>query len=364
MSAPLTISIIVPAYNAAGFIDDCLARIVPQMTAAHELIVIDDGSRDDTAARVQAHAAAAPQCALRLIRQANQGLAQVRNVGLQQARGDYILFIDSDDLLQPGILARLDTVIAAHQPDAIALDFSMWHPDRPDKNRVVRMGYAPATLITDADTILDVFFADRHLYAWARVIRRAIYAGFAQPLYPTHRLFEDVAVTPRLLARCRSLYYLPEQLLAYRQHPVSITKSVSADYCRDFTAALGLSRPALEQAGVSASVRDHYDAVVSYFYIGAVKNSYQLPAATGRALRRELKEIYRATLFGTPDHVLTRMEQGSLRSTSRRDDLRAARQVRQALADSLVFRLKQTVSRKVKLWQRQARVRALHKSAR
>jgi len=362
MSAPFSISIIVPAYNAAGFIDECLAHIVPQMGPAHELIVIDDGSRDDTAARVQAQAAAAPQCALRLIRQANQGLAQVRNVGLEQARGDYILFIDSDDLLQPGILARLDAVIASHHPDAIALDFSMWHPDRPDKNRAVRMGYTPDTLITDADTILDVFFADRHLYAWARVIRREIYASFDQPLYPTNRLFEDVAVTPRLLARCRSLYYLPQQLLAYRQHPVSITKSVSADYCRDFTAALGLTKPALEQAGVSAGVRDHFDAVVSYFYIGAVKNSYQLPAATGRAVRRELKEIYRATLFGTPDNVLDKMEQGSLRSTSRRDDLRAARQVRQALANSLVFRFKQTLSRKVKLWQRQARVRALGKA--
>ena len=261
-----------------------------------------------------------------------------------------------------GILARLDAVIASHRPDAIALDFSMWHPDRPDKNRAVRMGYTPDTLITDADTILGVFFADRHLYAWARVIRREIYASFDQPLYPTNRLFEDVAVTPRLLARCRSLYYLPQQLLAYRQHPVSITKSVSADYCRDFTAALGLTKPALEQAGVSAGVRDHFDAVVSYFYIGAVKNSYQLPAATGRVVRRELKEIYRATLFGTPDNVLDKMEQGSLRSTSRRDDLRAARQVRQALANSLVFRFKQTLSRKVKLWQRQARVRALGKA--
>ena len=90
MSAPFSISIIVPAYNAAGFIDECLAHIVPQMGPAHELIVIDDGSRDDTAARVQAHAAATPQCALRLIRQANQGLAQVRNVGLQEARGNYI----------------------------------------------------------------------------------------------------------------------------------------------------------------------------------------------------------------------------------------------------------------------------------
>jgi len=362
MSAPFSISIIVPAYNAAGFIDECLAHIVPQMGPSHELIVIDDGSRDDTAARVQAQAAAAPQCALRLIRQANQGLAQVRNVGLQEVRGDYILFIDSDDLLQPGILARLDAVIASYHPDAIALDFSMWHPDRPDKNRAVRMGYTPETLITDADTILDVFFADRHLYAWARVIRRDIYASFEQPLYPTKRLFEDVAVTPRLLARCRSLYYLPQQLLAYRQHPVSITKSVSADYCRDFTAALGLTKPALEQAGVSAGVRDHFDAVVSYFYIGAVKNSYQLPAATGRVVRRELKEIYRATLFGTPENVLDKMEQGSLRSTSRRDDLRAARQVRQALANSLVFRFKQTLSRKVKLWQRQARVRALGKA--
>lgn len=352
----ISISIITPAYNAGQFIDECLAHILPQMGAGHEAIVIDDGSRDDTAARVRALAAAHPHCALRLVQQHNQGVAQARNEGLRLARGDYILFIDSDDLLQPHMLARLDAVIAAHAPDAIATAFRLWHPGRPHKDRDVSIGYPPDTLISGQDAILPTFFASRHLYGCMHVIRRDIYAQFGQPLFPSGRVFEDAAVTPRLLARCRTLYHLPQRLLAYRQHAASITRSITARYCLDLTAALGLSKGQLERDGVSAVVRDQYDVVASHFYIGAVKHSYQLPASEGGAVREQLKAIYRATLFGPPEQVLAKMESASLLTADRRGDQRCVRQVRQALANNLLFHVKQTVSRQFK--QRLRRVRA------
>lgn len=354
MSTPLTISIIIPAYNAAGFIEECLQHIMPQMGPGHEVIVIDDGSRDDTAARVQAVAAAAPHCALHLVQQANQGLAEVRNVGLRHARGDYILFIDCDDLLQPGMLARLDAVIHSHRPDAIAVDFRMWQPDRPHKNRDVHMSYPKDTLIDDQDLILERFFIDRHLYAWARIIRRDIYASFPTPLYPIGRLFEDVAVTPRLLARCRTLYYLPQVLLAYRQHPVSITRVITPQWCIDFVSALALVKPEFERAGVSATVRRRFDETACHFYIGLVKNSYQLPAATGKTVRQQVKSIFVDSLFDPPQQVLDGMRANK---RSQRDR-RTARQVQRALRDSWLFNLEQSAVRKLKLWQRMRRTRA------
>ncbi|MES2261587.1 MAG: glycosyltransferase [Pseudomonadota bacterium] len=357
MSSPFTISIIVPAYNMQQFIDDCLQHILAQMQASHELIVVDDGSTDGTADRVRQMRDTHPQHAIRLVEQANQGISGARNTGLQHARGDYIAFVDSDDRLLPDALAALERVIAEQRPDVIATGFRMWHPDAPGKDRDIGMSYTPGVLITDQDTILNTFFADRHMYVWCKVCRRDIYAQLEMPLFPPQRLFEDVAVVPRLLERCRTLYYLPQALLAYRQHPTSITRVISERWCVDFVSALGSVKPAFERAGVSAAVRAHFDVAASHFYIGVVKNSYQLPAGASKAVRGQVKALYVDSLFGEPREVLAGMAGDKLQSTDRGHDSRTARQVGQALSGSTLFHLKQTVSRKVKLWQRMAHTR-------
>ena len=79
------LSILVPAYNVERYITDCLEHIVAQMDRQHELIVLDDGSTDQTAARVQAIQAAWPRLCITLISQANQGIADARNRALQEA---------------------------------------------------------------------------------------------------------------------------------------------------------------------------------------------------------------------------------------------------------------------------------------
>ncbi|MHA4867725.1 glycosyltransferase family 2 protein [Duganella sp. PWIR1] len=350
--APL-LSILVPGYNVDRFIADCLEHIVAQMHARHELIVVDDGSTDQTVARVQAVQAAHPQLQIRLVVQPNQGIADARNRALLEAHGEYILFVDSDDRLLPGSLDALERVIAAQRPDVIATALRMWHPDAPDKDRDVYMSYAPGQTITCQEAILTSFFNDRHMYVWCKVFRREIYAQEAMPLFPSRRLFEDVAVVPRLLQRCRSLVYLPHVLLAYRQHPVSITRVISEQWCIDFASALAAVKPHFERGGVSKAVRARFDVAVCHFYIGMIKNSYQLPSGAGKTVRGKVRGIFLDSLFGSPQQVLAGMN-----GAGDRRDARTARQVQRALDDCRWFHFQQTAVRKLKLWQRLERTRA------
>ena len=349
------LSILVPAYNVERYITDCLEHIVAQMGRQHELIVVDDGSTDLTAERVRTIQAAWPRLRIRLVQQANQGIADARNRALLEACGDYILFVDSDDRLLPRSLSALERTIATHQPDVIATALRMWHPDAPDKDRDVYMSYQPEQAITCQDAILTAFFNDRHMYVWCKVFRRAIYAQAVMPVFPSRRLFEDVAVVPLLLQRCRSLVYLPHVLLAYRQHPVSITRVISEQWCVDFVSALAAVKPHFERAGVSAAVRACFDVAVCYFYIGMIKNSYQLPAVAGDAVRGKVRGIFLASLFSPPQQVLAAM------SNSDRGDAYTARQVQQALDGDRWFHWRQSATRRLKLWQRMQRTRALHR---
>ncbi|MRX11554.1 glycosyltransferase [Pseudoduganella sp. FT25W] len=350
-SVPL-LSILVPAYNVDRYITDCLEHIVAQMDGRHELIVVDDGSSDQTVARVRAVAAAWPRLAVTLIEQANSGIADARNRALLAARGDYILFVDSDDRLLPQSLEVLERAIARHQPDVIATALRMWHPHAPDKDRDVFMSYAPEQPITCQDAILTAFFNDRHMYVWCKVFKREIYTQAAMPVFPSQRLFEDVAVVPLLLQRCRSLVYLPHVLLAYRQHPVSITRAVSEKWCVDFVSALAAVKPHFERAGVSAAVQARFDVAVCHFYLSTIKNTYQLPTAAGTLVRKKVHGIFLSSLFSPPQQVLSGMAR-NLR------DARTALQVQHILDGNRWFHVRHSLVRKFKLWRRLRQTRVL-----
>jgi glycosyltransferase involved in cell wall biosynthesis len=93
------VSVVIPCFNQARFLVDALASVTAQGDVDHEVIVVDDGSRDD-AAEVSARFAR-----VRCLRQENQGTATARNQGLRVSRGRHLLFLDADDRLLPGALA-------------------------------------------------------------------------------------------------------------------------------------------------------------------------------------------------------------------------------------------------------------------
>lgn len=141
----MLLSIIIPAYNASSTIDATLQSIENQvitppnqlrrvLAAAgvspdsdFEIIVVDNGSTDDTAAVVRRHAASHSQ--IRLIQQANGGVSSARNAGIEVAQGEYLHFIDADDLLFDGAYARIVALLAARRPDVLRFGCSIVKED-------------------------------------------------------------------------------------------------------------------------------------------------------------------------------------------------------------------------------------------
>ena len=98
------VGVVVPAYNAAATLDETLRSVRAQTHRALEIIVVDDGSLDDTAAIARRHAAEDER--VRVLCQANAGVAAARNAGWQSSRADLIAFIDADDLWAPTKIER------------------------------------------------------------------------------------------------------------------------------------------------------------------------------------------------------------------------------------------------------------------
>ena len=109
------VSVIVPAYNAARYIRQALESVCTQTYRDIEVIVVDDGSRDETPAIVEEFATSDPR--VRLLLQNNAGVGAARNMGLRQAQGVYIAPIDADDIWHPGKLEAQVACMEAHGPE-------------------------------------------------------------------------------------------------------------------------------------------------------------------------------------------------------------------------------------------------------
>jgi glycosyltransferase involved in cell wall biosynthesis len=351
-----SISIVVPAQNVQRYIDQCLHSILSQLRAHHELIVVDDGSRDNTLARTFKAQETWSGNNFHVFSQEHGGMASARNHCLRVAQGDYIAFVDGDDVLLPGALAAMDQAIAAGAPDVLACDFRFWHPDDASRTRSVRLGYPVGKVLRDREAILNTFFADRQMYIWSNVFRRDIYAQLPAPVFPPERMFEDVATVPRLLGQCKSLVHLPHPVIDYRQHPAET--AVSEKWCLDFASALPVARRHLQACAVPDSVRRHFDIAAAYFYVGVVKNSYRLPRADGRRVRAMIKPLFVGGLFNDCATLVATAGRADMMSNDRTLDAVIIRQVESALAGGLVLNFKRAATRKIKLWRR---LRQVHK---
>lgn len=121
------VSVIMPSFNTAAYIGEAIDSVLAQDYPHKELIVIDDGSTDETVAIARGYGDQ-----LKLITQTNQGSAVARNKGLQAAQGDYIAFLDSDDVWLPGKLTTQVAYLEKH-PD-IGMVFARWQVWKPDQN--------------------------------------------------------------------------------------------------------------------------------------------------------------------------------------------------------------------------------------
>lgn len=114
-NASASITIVIPAYQAEGFLTRALDSVTNQSDTDWELIVVDDGSQDGTLALAQTYAARDP-ARIRVLAQPNAGPAVARNRGMAEAQGEYVLFLDADDALMPDALERLREDLQTHGP--------------------------------------------------------------------------------------------------------------------------------------------------------------------------------------------------------------------------------------------------------
>jgi glycosyltransferase involved in cell wall biosynthesis len=222
-----TVSVITPCYNAAAFIEETMASVRAQERVEWEHIVVDDGSADDSAARVAAVAATDPRVVL--VEQQNSGVHVARGTGAKRAdpSSRYLMFLDADDYLAPDFLSTL--VEHLEQNPAVGLVYCAWtlveqdgspvdeHPDLPP--RYVRDGLRIRELAPDdPETPLDALVSRHEAIPSTAVLRRSVFdrtRGWRRFGVVEDK---DMVLQMALLAR---VHFLPRRLSYYRRTDTS-----------------------------------------------------------------------------------------------------------------------------------------------
>lgn len=213
------LTVIVPVYNVSRYLGPCLDSVLAQDYEDYEILLVDDGSPDDSGQICDRYAAAHPG-RITVVHQQNGGLGNARNTGLKIARGNYILCLDSDDTLQPGTLrALMESAARFDFPDMVL--FTVRRVDEQGRPLGESLGLLPAGVPMTARTHGKIFTV---VSANFRIVRRELYLE-NQIFFPEGVWFEDLGTTPKLAAISKSIYYLDQPFYNYLIHPGTIMGS-------------------------------------------------------------------------------------------------------------------------------------------
>jgi glycosyltransferase involved in cell wall biosynthesis len=229
MTSPL-VSIVIPNYNLGRYAGEAIASALAQTHPAVEVIVVDDGSTDDSLARIRATAGFLAG-RVELVAQTNGGVARARNAGAARARGQYLVFLDADDLLEPNYVARCLAALQA-APSSVAYAYSqmryfgaaegIYRSKRFGRWKLIIGNFINASALVRRDVFLE--------------------AGGFDPDMAGH---EDHALWVALLERGWDGVFVPEPLLRYRRHETPSRNTLTRERLREFHADVAIRHPQL-----------------------------------------------------------------------------------------------------------------------
>lgn len=187
------ISVIIPAYNAARTVRRCIQSVLDQTYTEWEMIIVDDGSKDDTLDICQSY----DNSRIRVLHKENGGVSSARNMGLKFAQGDYIAFIDSDDFIESDYLQHLSQGLGY---DIVISGFC--YENTPESSSF-RLKLADREAV--GRELSKLINADQLCYPWGRLFKRSIIETYHIRFDEAMRFAEDNVFNWEYLCHINSL---------------------------------------------------------------------------------------------------------------------------------------------------------------
>lgn len=232
------ISVIIPVYRVESYLSACVESVRAQTYSTIEIILVDDGSPDDCPRMCDEFAARDSR--IRVIHKENGGLSSARNAGIDAAKGDYLAFLDSDDLWTPVFLERLYQAIVETGADFAVCQFRRFQKEPPSEvplfAKTIHMTSHEAfecmynarneNMVVAPNKLYNVQLFSPAKENITAALNKLYDAGIFHGIrYPVGKLHEDEAVIHELIGRSKTVAWVDEAHYLYREAANSITTS-------------------------------------------------------------------------------------------------------------------------------------------
>lgn len=216
------ISVIVPVFNVAPYLRKCLDSILNQTYENLEIIIINDGSTDGSGSVCDEYK---KDERVKVFHTENRGLSAARNKGLDEANGDWIGFVDSDDWIEPDMYEVLQKKAEDTGADVVECGVFIKYPDRTERHKRRNV------VLTGDEAIQALLYEELSENAWNKLWRKEC---FDRTRFPTGRVFEDIATTYKVYSYITSFCSLTEEKYHYQQRSDSLSRKRTMKNLADF----------------------------------------------------------------------------------------------------------------------------------
>lgn len=217
------VSIIVPIYNVQSYVERCIQSLLQQEHRNIEIILIDDGSTDDSGKICDQYTG---DRRIIVIHQKNGGVSKARNKGLSLMHGDYVAFVDSDNFVSPYFISHALAEIQRKEADIVVFDFlhvknQIKSYPIPDLHKKYEF-----ELMSGDDEIKKLILTDSiPNYMWNKLYKSKLWRNL---VFPEKYTYEDLFIWPELINKAKTITYLPESLYYYNQDNLNSLSSAKA----------------------------------------------------------------------------------------------------------------------------------------
>lgn len=264
MTEKTIISIIVPVYNVEKYLLDCLNSIAKQNLHNVEVLLINDGSTDKSGDICQKFVNKYDY--FKMIEQKNGGLSSARNTGLSNASGEYVQFIDSDDILTEGSVDKILNYINLYKPDTLKIGFDRFTENIPDTNGANKNSVIFESGYQSLQKLMENIYDN---YSWSYIAKKKIYTK-NHIVFPEGRNYEDMATTYKILANSQYCLILNEKLYLYRIREGSISNHKNKKNAEDLLKSLNEVKNYFEQHNINIFIGNF---ITYYSLLGFKENN-------------------------------------------------------------------------------------------
>ena len=224
----MKLSLIVPVYNTQAYLEKCMESLLNQTWTDLEILCVNDGSTDDSGEILDKFARRDSR--VQVISQENRGLSAARNAGLRRATGEYVCFVDSDDVLELDACRRLALEILGKEPDLVVFGAKTLPPEELQKDPWLKWTLSPRDeMLREGDLRRLMQAPGAWPFVWRDCVRRELLLRENLWFDESVRYGEDTVFQLCLLPACRRVSFISDRLYIYRKdRPGSLMERLKA----------------------------------------------------------------------------------------------------------------------------------------